>query len=488
MAKYTIKTIFHGPLINPTSLLSFDTIPKCLVGVNSDGNIAWIERDVSDGQVKEAMDRKGHLHSDGLEVEVIELKEGQFIMPGFIDTHTHAPQVPNIGTGYRYELLEWLEKYTFPLEAQFADVEYAKKVYPEIVKRFIQCGTTTCCYYSTIHLASSKVLADIVHSVGQRALIGKCNMDRHCPEYYREESAQRSVEDTRAFIKYVEPLPLVYPVVTPRFAISCSRELLAGLGELANAASTSPLHIQTHISENPSEVAWAGELFPECKNYASIYDKYHLLRRGTILAHGVWLDEDEVALIQERGSGISHCPTSNFNLKSGVAPVGRYLDCGVKVGLGTDVSGGFSPSMLVTMRNASIASTVVALGHQHGRLNCATSGSTSTYDHGSNSGFSGSPLALATLFFLATLGGAQVCALEDRIGSLDVGKAWDALIVDLQEGSNPALWSQESEEEERNNLAHQLERFIFCGDDRNVYGVWVQGRLIGGTSFVEGSK
>ncbi|KAJ3883679.1 Metallo-dependent hydrolase [Lentinula edodes] len=479
-----VVTVYYGSLINPTTLTTYEATASCLLAVNAQGNIDWIVHDVKDSSVQETLLQKGLLDTD---VEIVELREGQFIMPGFVDTHTHAPQVPNLGTGYQSELLDWLEKFTFPLESKFQDVGFAKEVYPSIVKKFIASGTTTCCYYGTLHLESNKVLADIVHSLGQRALIGKCNMDRHCPPYYIESSPNSSISNTQAFISYVRSLPpgpsnepLVYPVLTPRFAISCSNELLSSLKSLAH--SDTQLHIQTHIAENLKEVEFTKELYPDIEHYAGVYDSYGLLRTNTILAHAVWLEEKEIDLVKERKAGISHCPTSNFNLRSGVAPIGKYLDRGLKVGLGTDASGGFSPSMLVAMRNASIASTVVAL--QNNPINTPA-------DEGK---FINRQLPLATLLYLATKGGAEVCVLDKQIGSLEPGKSFDALIVDVRtsdsataiKNPNPALWnipatSPISSSPPQAVLEGMLERFIFCGDDRNISAVYVQGKLIGGT-------
>lgn len=406
------------------------------------------------------------------DAEVVELRHGELLMPGFVDTHTHAPQKPNIGSGQQYELLDWLEHVTFPMEAKFADVDFARRTYKSVVQRIINCGTTTCCYYATLHLEASKILADIVHESGQRAFIGKCNMDRNSPDHYREASPEASVADTKALIAHIANYPSsdlqrVRAILTPRFAISCTPPLLFGLGKLA--ASDPSLRIQTHISENRGEIAFTKELFPDCASYAHVYDKFGLLRGNTVLAHAIHLEPAEVELIKARNAGISHCPTSNFNLSSGVAPVGEYLDKGIKVGLGTDVSGGFSPSILNAVQNASIASKVIAM-----RSTAPSSPSL----------FANRQLSVSTLLFLATLGGAQVCALDAHIGSFAPGKAFDALLVNVRNDSgNPNLWGVDPDMEVRDNLMGLLERFLFCGDDRNISGVFVQGRLIGGTSL-----
>ncbi len=350
-------------------------------------------------------------------------------------------------------------------------------------------------------------------------------MDRNSPDYYVESSADASIAATHALISHIRALPpppggaepLVRPILTPRFAISCSHELLGKLGKLAEADPA--LHIQTHISENAGEIAFTRELFPPDSlpappkplpmvngidgvkgksgggTYAGVYDAFGMLRENTVLAHAVHLDEEEVRIIKARGAGISHCPTSNFNLRSGCARVGMLLDQGIKVGrgsfpayapfllrplvlqvsLGTDVSGGFSPSILAAMQHASMCSKVVAMQSPHPPPNTR---------------FTDRQLPIATLLYLATQGGADVCDMRDRVGSLASGKAFDALVVSVRsDAGNPATWGVDMDLElgvrdggksEEVELENFLERFLFCGDDRNIRRVYVQGRLIGG--------
>ncbi|KIK56204.1 hypothetical protein GYMLUDRAFT_263873 [Collybiopsis luxurians FD-317 M1] len=461
MASSHSVTVYWGSLINPKTLTCYDACPNSLIAVSSVGNILWTAHDVGPSQLSHILVQHGCP-----DAHIVRLNEGQFLMPGFIDTHTHAAQVPIVGTGYGLELLKWLNELVFPCETKFKDKEYAEEVYPLVVKRFIASGTTTCCYYGSLHLEATNVLATAAHSLGQRALIGKCNMDKHTPgdeSDYIECSAAVSIEHTHAFIHHVHSLspgpsedpknPLIYPILTPRFALSCSDDLLKRLQHVAT--SHPHLHIQTHISENPKEVEEVKKRFG-C-DYAEVYNKYGLLRHNTILGHAVYLNDKEIDLIVEKKAGVSHCPISNFNLKSGVAPIGKYLDRGVKVGLGTDVSGGFSSSMLDAMRDASIASTVLALQNNP-----------SDAPEQENK-FANQQLPIATLLYLATLGGAEVCALEHHIGSLDRGKSFDALIVDLHH-------------EAVSDLKEMLGRFIFAGDNRNISAVYVQGKLVGGTS------
>ncbi|KAI0672953.1 guanine deaminase [Trametes maxima] len=505
-----MSTVFYGALITPVSLTKHRALPHALLAVSRDtGDIEWIEDDVPATALQETLARHGVVSED---VDLIELKLGEFLMPGFIDTHIHAPQVPNIGSGQQYELLDWLENVTFPMESRFGDTDFARRAYTSVIKRTIDYGSTTCCYYGTLHLEGTKVLADVIHKYGQRAFVGKCNMNQNAPEYYVEPSAEASVNATRALIAHIRSLPpppgcqepLVRPILTPRFAISCTHELLAGLGKLA--AEDPGLHIQTHISENTNEIAFTQELFPpsslpeppvplprvngastkggraagESKGkskgtYAGVYDAFGLLRENTVLAHAVHLEEEEVKIIKARKSGISHCPTSNFNLRSGCARVGMLLDHGIKVSLGTDVSGGFSPSILAAVQHASMCSKVIAM---------------QAPPPPAETRFTDRQLPVPTLLYLATMGGAEVCDLATRVGSLAPGKAFDALVVSVRsDAANPATWGvdmdlelgvRNGEKSEAVELEDFLERFLFCGDDRNVRRVYVQGKFIGG--------
>ncbi|KAH8117386.1 guanine deaminase [Phellopilus nigrolimitatus] len=483
--------VYYGAVVNPESLTVYTIHLRTLIAVDTSGYISWIESDVEPEKIHEIIQQKlpDIQVSSGSKtyVTLIELGEGEFIIPGFVDTHTHAPQVPNMGSGQQYELLDWLENVTFPMESRFKDVEFAKKVYPETVQRFIDSGTTTCCYYGSLHLESTKVLADSVLQKGQRAFVGKCNMNRNCPDYYCEDSTESSVEATKHLISYIRSLKsdLVHPILTPRFAISCTGDLLNALGDIAKADNK--LAIQTHISENKSEIAFTKDLFPECSSYAGVYEKHGLLSERTILAHGVHLEDDEMALVKEKGAGISHCPTSNFNLRSGMAKVGEMLDRGIKVGLGTDVSGGFSPSILTVIQLASICSKMVAV----------QSSASPAPPFDAQSQFANKQLPLATLLYLSTMGGASLCCMADKIGSFAPGKSFDALIISTRpETRNPAVWSLSDDvfetknttkvfddEKARNKIDRLLERFLFGGDDRNIMKVFVQGNCIGGSAL-----
>ncbi|KAI9356593.1 hypothetical protein BD770DRAFT_389661, partial [Pilaira anomala] len=329
-------TIYYGTLVHSLSLTELEIVKNgVLVVDNEKGVIVQVEKDVNDldDYLETSLYQNAQVHKLGDE---------QFLVPGFVDTHAHAPQYMFAGSGMDLQLLEWLESHVFPCESAFKDVEHATTAYTKVIKRFLLNGTTTCSWFATIHLGACKKLVDIIEDLGQRAYIGKVNMDQNSPDYYIE-STESSLDDTRAFIEYVQEKKnhLVTPVVTPRFAITCSTELMQGLGQLANDYN---VPIQTHLCENHDEIDFSCSLFKDSKDYTSIYDDHQLLTERSYMAHCVHMTDEEITVLADRKTGVAHCANSNFSLHSGVCDVRRFLDKGVKVGLGTDVAGGFSPS------------------------------------------------------------------------------------------------------------------------------------------------
>ena len=351
-------------------------------------------------------------------------------------------------------LLDWLNTYTFPREAEFSSAIVAEENYSKAVDRSLKSGTTTACYYGTIHVEATKILADIVSNIGQRAFIGKVNMDTNSPEFYIEKSMQESLEATKLVIDYIQSLknPLITPVITPRFVPSCTSNLMTELGKLAKSLN---LPIQSHLSETPSEIKWVQELYPDSKSYSEIYDIHGLLNDQTIMAHCVHLSKQERELLLERKVGISHCAASNFCLSSGVLNVKRLFKEGYsKIGLGTDVAGGYSPSILESIRQTMTASKVIHIQSRD-----------------SGSGEVSEPLSLAEGFYMATLGGASVLNLETKIGNFELGKSLDAILVDL-DASRPIHTF------DHDTLADKFEKFIYLGDDRHMIEIFVNGNAI----------
>ena len=282
-------------------------------------------------------------------------------------------------------------------------------------------------------------------------------MDRMSPDWYRDKSPSSAVEGTKECIKAISALDpqreLVSPIITPRFAPTCSGELLAGLGELQKETA---LPVQTHVSENEEEIKLVRELFPECENYTDVYERHGLLGPKTILAHAVHLSEEEKELVRRTGAKISHCPCSNTAITSGRAKVRDWMNRGIDVGLGTDVSGGYSTSILEAARQASLVSRHVAMEEDDK-----------------------AKLSVEETLYLATRGGAKVVGLEGKVGGFEVGMEWDAQLIGLgsveEEGKGLDLpvdiFDWETWEE-------RIAKWVFGGDDRNTLAVWVKGRLV----------
>lgn len=451
MPASSLFQVFRGNVIHSVAFGKLEVLVDCLLGVNGKGTIEFIAS--GEEEIKNEMSKRNLESKD-----VLHLGVKKILVPGLIDTHIHAPQYAFAGTGTDLKLLDWLETYTFPYEAKFSDRNFAEQVYRRVVRRTLSLGTTTAAYFGSLHLEASKILADILNECGQRSFVGKVCMDRNAPKYYVEASARDSIDSTLEFVEYVKKLqetnsfdePLVKPIITPRFAPSCSPELMQGLGKLAKEQS---LLIQSHISENKAEVEWVKDLF--CKqsgspnNYTEVYDQFHLLQPNTIMAHGIYLSDEELQLFQRTGAAISHCPVSNFSLKSGILDIRRVLSYGISVGLGTDVSGGYSASMWEVMRQAIIASTCYHLND-------------TKYQ----------PLSYKEAFHLATVGGSEVIGMADKLGNFQVGKYFDAVVLDA-EATDSAV-----DVFDIDTLDGIFQKLFYLGDDRNVSEVYVAGRKV----------
>ncbi|KAH3745148.1 guanine deaminase [Pelomyxa schiedti] len=443
-------TGFRGGLVHCGADGQLQIMPDAAIGIGANGKIAFVVPDAST-----------YVPPTG--VTLRQLSPTQFFVPGFIDGHIHAPQYSFVGLGSNLALLEWLNTYTFNYESKFSDMAFAKAVYTRIVQRTLKNGTTTASYFATIHLEASNLLVEIMNSLGQRGFVGKVNMDRkgESPDHYIEETAS-SLQNTRKFLEHFKTTAssLVSPIITPRFVISCTSDLMTGLAEIARE-NDAP--IQTHISENRNEIKYTVSLYNEVA-YAHIYDNHGLLTPKTILAHGIYLSDEELTLIAQKHSSVIHCPTSNFNLGSGCCPVKRLLSRGIKVGLGTDVSGGYHASMLGAMRDAITASQAVHFT----QTQCSEASSHTSPNPPDTA------LTYIEAFYLATLGGAAALNMDNLVGNFVVGKAFDALLVDAAAANGPIdLFGFET-------LSDMFQKFFFSGDDRNIKEVYVSGtRVIG---------
>ena len=366
------------------------------------------------------------------------------IIPGMNDLHLHAPQYAFHGMYMDLELLDWLNTVTFPEESRYADLNYAEKAY-SIFADDIKCSATTrASIFGTLHVDATELLMDLMEKTGLKTFIGKVNMDRNGSPALQEGSAVVSAKNTVRWLddtagKYEN----VKPILTPRFTPSCSDELMTRLAEIQR---TYRLPVQSHLSENQSEIAWVKELCPGTSFYGEAYDQFGLFggeQCPTIMAHCVYSSNAELSLMKERGVFIAHCPQSNTNLSSGIAPIRRYLEEGLRIGLGTDIAGGHSLSMFRAIADA------IQVSKLRWRL----------VDD------SLKPLSLEEAFYMATMGGG---AFFGKVGTFAEGYEFDALILDDSSLRHPQpLTARE-----------RLERLIYLSDDSCITGKYVSGNKI----------
>lgn len=375
------------------------------------------------------------------EIEMTNCGADALISAGFLDSHVHYPQTPVIAS-FGAQLLDWLERYTYPFEQRFADADHARAVAKAFLRECLRNGITTSCVYGTVHPHSADILFEEAERLGLRMAAGKVLMDRNAPEGLRD-TAQTGYDQSRALIeKWMGRGRLMY-AVTPRFAVTSTPEQLEAAGALCREFPD--VYMQTHISENVDEVELVLKLFPERKSYMDVYDHAGLCRPRAILAHGIHLREDELCCAHRTGSAIAHCPTSNFFLGSGCFDIARALrkDRPVRVGLGTDVGGGTSFSVMTTLNEA----------YKAAQMNRAS-------------------LPAAQAFYLATRGTARAMYLEDKVGSLAPGMEADIVVLDMK--STPLIGY-------RMDFAKDIHDALFVqmmlGDDRVVKATYVAGVL-----------
>ena len=442
-----LGTALHAPVRGQLEVLR-----DALIVVGGDGAIKAIHRQGSFEVSSEA----ARFAAAG---DLVTLGPAQYLLPGFVDLHIHAPQWPQLGKALDLPLEDWLQVYTFPLEARYADVEFARAVYGSLVDGLLANGTTTAVYFGTIHLPATRVLADTCLQRYQRALIGRVAMDdiQQCPAYYRDVSASQAVAETREFIEYVRSMPgnassLIQPVITPRFIPSCSDELLTNLGALARETGC---HVQTHCSESDWEHQY---VLQRCgKSDTSALDGFGLLSRHTILAHGNFVGDADIALIRARGAAIAHCPLSNVYFSDAVFPLRRILQQGVNVGLGSDIAGGASPSILDNARHAVIASRALEAG-----VDSALDRSLRRRPE--------SRIDALTAFWLATAGGG--IALDLPVGVFREGFQFDAVVIDADvPDGNLRLEADETPED-------VLQKIIYLAGRANIGEVWVANNRV----------
>ncbi len=372
-------------------------------------------------------------------VEVSEYRDA-LITPGFIDTHIHYPQTGMIAA-YGEQLLDWLNTYTFPTEKQFADKAHAADVASIFLKELLRNGTTTALVFASVHKQSVDAFFEASQALNLRMIAGKVMMDRNAPDYLTD-TAQSSYDDSKELIERWHGKARLHYAVTPRFAPTSTPEQLTAAGKLLQEYPG--LYMHTHLSENLDEIAWVKSLFPQQKGYLDVYDHFQLLSERSMFAHGVHLCDEECQRLAETGSAVSHCPTSNLFLGSGLFNLKQAEQFGVNVGLGTDVGAGTSFSMLQTLNEAYKVQQL-----QRNKLSPFKS------------------------LYLATLGGAQALRLDDKIGSFARGNDADFIVLDYN--ATPLLSYRL---QQAKNLEEKLFVLMTIGDDRAVKETFAAGQSV----------
>ena len=414
----------------------------------------------------------------------VEDYSGRLIVPALYDLHMHAPQYQFRGLGMDLELLDWLNAHAFPNEARYRDTAFARQAYGMFVEDLRRGGTARCALFATLHTDATLQLMELLEQSGLRACVGKVNMDRNAPDELRE-STEESIRETKRWLEAfsVRGFRHVAPILTPRFIPSCTDGLMRALGELTGAKDAAAraaalaetdvyadaagqqekqtgqkegaphdtqaprLPLQSHLSENQAEIAWVRELCPWSSSYGDAYDKLGCFGENgapVIMAHCVWSPVSERELMKQRGVYIAHCPASNTDIASGIAPIRRYLEEGQRIGLGTDIAGGFSRSIFRAMADA------IQVSKLYWRLCDQTAKS----------------LTLPEVFYLGTKGGGSFFG---RCGSLEAGYAFDALVLDESQLRTPL---------KNLTLEERLERFVYLADERDVLHKFVEGERL----------
>jgi guanine deaminase len=372
------------------------------------------------------------------------------IFPGMIDLHVHAPQYAFRGMSMDLELMDWLNRYTFPEEEKYANLDYAEKAYAMFVDALKKGATTRSCIFATQHRYATELLMGKMEESGLISYVGKVNMDREASEALMEQSADISAYTTFGWINAVkDKFQNTKPILTPRFIPCCTDKLMEELREIQMAYG---IPVQSHLSESKGEIEFVKFLRPENLFYGDVYNEYDLFGKNddidtdvkTVMAHCVWSTNEEVELMRKNGVFIAHCPASNMNLTSGIAPIRKYMDLGLNIGLGSDVAGGHSLSIFRAIADTIQVSKMYfrMVDEQH------------------------KPLLFSEAFYLATKGGG---AFFGKVGSFEDGYEFDAVVMD----DSVLVHPQEI------NLAERVERAVYLGlDEKCVTAKYVAGRKI----------
>ena len=413
--------ILHGTIVHTPTKDVFDCHPDSYL-ISEDGKVTGIFQELPEKYKN---------------VPVLDYGNS-LILPGLCDMHVHAPQFVYRGLGIDLQLMEWLDRYAFPTEARFADLSYARIYYEAFADALAKNGTTRAVIFGTLHAPATELLMEILEKKKIGAYVGKINMDTLSPDYLCE-TPEQSLADTRKWIEDTkDQFRFVKPAVTPRFIPTCSTSVLEGLGKLAQEFD---LPVHSHISEDLGEMSIVRDRYPQYDNDGDVYDHFGLLTSHTVMAHFIYPTLHEMELIKERGVTIAHCPQSNGNVAAGIPPIRQMLDLGVKVGLGSDIAGGYSVSIFRAMSEAVYLSKLQWLRSEK----------------------KDSFLSVPESFYLGTKGGGQFFG---KVGSFESGYEMDAIVIDDRSLCVPA---------NRLSTEERVERVIHLADDRNIIARFVSG-------------
>lgn len=433
--------IYTGFIVNPvprlrgdaSAIYSLEYIPSGALGVDGNGRIVFV------GKREDALEKfpNATVHEHSIDA---------ILMPGLIDTHVHLPQyqAAAIGTG---ELLDWLNTYIFPLEARFSDDDYAREHSERFFRDALSLGTTTMSVYCSSQRNAAERGFEAAFEAGIRVCMGKTMMDFGAPENILF-SPQQNIDDSLLVAKtwHGKDSGRLQYTLTPRFAGSCSRELLRMTGDAARANG---FRIQTHLSENPSELRYIAELFPECDSYTDVYERHGILTDKTVMAHSIYLSTQELRALRQHDCALSHCPCSNRFLQSGVMALRQHLNSGFKIGLGSDVAGGFSLSMLNEAKEAAESSKTWNILHRGEEMSAVTA---------------------EEALWLATLGGAEALGLETTVGNFELGKEADFIVLSANDVlPQKSLFDAPSE---------MIARVVYGASRHTVQATFVRGKRV----------
>ena len=419
-----MKKIYKAHILFTKEQNRFEVLENGYIAVGDDGHVSGVSSDLS------SLD---HTHA-----EIIDFGD-RLLIPAMNDLHVHASQYRNQGLAMDLELLPWLQNYTFPEETKYADKDYAHRMYSRFVRDLWRFGTMRSCVFATSHTASTRLLMQLFQESGMGAYVGKVAMNRNCPEGL-SESVDEMLQGYEALIaEFNDPDSLVRPIITPRFVPSCTSKMLSACG---NLAAKYQLPVQSHLSENKDEIAIVQKLEKNSTCYGDAYNRYGLFgQTPTLMAHCVWTEGVELELMKQNGVMVVHCPTSNLNVSSGMAPIRHFLDEGLRVGLGSDISGGHDLSIFRMM----VYAIQVSKMHYQQNHHCSF-------------------LTLSEAFWLAT---KSAGSFFGRVGSFEPGYEFDALVINDCDLNH-----------DNYSLLHRLERYIYLGDDRQIEHRFCRGKEI----------